>query len=72
MNTKKLLKYAGYYSAIASVYNYAVNSYVAANPTATFVPPKLPNPTAAIVNGILGANAPLMLTQTTGGYGSWG
>jgi hypothetical protein len=65
MNTKKLIKYAAYYTAIASVYNYAINSMALTSL------PKLPNPALAAVNGIMGASAPLMLTQATGGYG-WG
>jgi len=71
MNAKKLIKYAAYYTAFASVYNYALNSYVASNPTAAMPLPRLPNPTLAILNGALGTSAPLMLTQATGGYG-WG
>jgi hypothetical protein len=72
MNTKKLLKYAAYYTAIASAYNYALNSYAAANPTSTLSLPKLPNPAIALVAGVLGTNAPLALTQATGGYGLLG
>lgn len=70
-NLKKIAKYAAAYTAFASIYNYANNAYVAANPTATLKLPLLPNPSLALLAGALGANAPLMLTQATGGYG-WG
>lgn len=71
MNIKKLAKYAALYTAAASIYNYGVNSYIAANPTTTFKLPLLPNPSLALLAGALGASAPLALTQATGGYG-WG
>lgn len=71
MNAKKIAKWAAYYTAFASVYNYANNSYIAANPTATLKLPLLPNPSLALLAGALGTSAPLMLTQATGGYG-WG
>ena len=68
----KLLKYAAYYTAAASIYNYAVNAYIAsAGAAAVTGIPLLPNPALAVVTSVLGVNAPLALTQSTGGYG-WG
>jgi hypothetical protein len=69
MNTKKLLKYALYYTAAASVYNNAVNMIQGSAATPPL--PLLPNPVAAILNNMLGANAPALLDHATGNYG-WG
>jgi hypothetical protein len=71
MNVKKIAKWAAYYTAAATVYNYALNSYNAANTSTPLALPLLPNPVLAGVAGLMGASAPLLLTQSTGNYG-WG
>jgi len=72
MNTKKLITYALYYTAAASVYNNAVNMWQDSTGAATPPIPLLPNPVAAVLNGIMGANAPALLDHATGAYGAWG
>jgi hypothetical protein len=71
MNTKKLIKWALYYTAAASVYNNAVNMWQDSTGASAPPIPLLPNPAAAILNNVMGANAPALLDHATGNYG-WG
>lgn len=72
MNTKKLLKWALYYTAAATVYNIAVDSIAAVGSPPPL--PLLPNPVAGLLlNHVIGtAAAPPLLAKASGGYGTWG
>ena len=71
MNTKKLIKWAIYYTAAASVYNNAINMWQDSTGASAPPFPLLPNPVAAVLNNVMGANAPALLDHATGNYG-WG
>jgi len=71
MNTRKLLRWALYYTAAATIYNVAVDSLTPVGQPAML--PLLPNPAAGLLLNAIGtAKAPPLLAKATGGYGTWG
>ena len=68
----KILKYSMYYTAAATAYNIALNMYADSTAAAEPPLPLLPNPAAALLSGLSGTNAPALLDDATGKYGTWG